>query len=55
MRLPTDATLLFGDGADPELARVWREERLPVLTVPALDRLGGGTGGRGHRHRRRLR
>jgi hypothetical protein len=31
MRLPTDATLLLGEGADPELARAWREERLPAL------------------------
>jgi thiazole synthase ThiGH ThiG subunit len=36
MRLPTDATLLLGDGADPELERVWREERLPLAP------LGGG-------------
>ena len=33
MRLPTDATLLLGEGADPELSRVWREERLPVLAL----------------------
>jgi hypothetical protein len=33
MRLPTDATLLLGEGADPELARAWREERLPVLAL----------------------
>lgn len=32
MRLPTDATLLIGPGAAPELEQVWREERLPVLT-----------------------
>jgi len=30
MRLPTDAILLLGDGADPELGRVWREEQLPL-------------------------
>ena len=33
MRLPTDATLLIGEGADPELERVWREQRLPVLPI----------------------
>jgi hypothetical protein len=31
MRLPTDATLLLGEAADPALAQVWREERLPVV------------------------
>jgi hypothetical protein len=33
MRLPTDATLLLGDGADPELGRVWREEQLPMRAL----------------------
>jgi hypothetical protein len=33
MRLPTDATLLLGDGADPELGRVWREEQLPLRAL----------------------
>jgi hypothetical protein len=33
MRLPTDTTLLLGDGADPELGRVWREEQLPLLAL----------------------
>jgi microcystin degradation protein MlrC len=33
MRLPTDATLLIGDGADPELERIWREEELPVTAL----------------------
>jgi len=33
MRLPTDATLLIGEGADAELERVWREESLPVLPL----------------------
>jgi hypothetical protein len=37
MRLPTDATLLLGPGADPELERVWREERLPTLTLPCRE------------------
>jgi hypothetical protein len=36
MRLPTDATLLLGEGADPELARTWGEERLPVLALGAM-------------------
>jgi hypothetical protein len=36
MRLPTDATLLLGDGAEPELIEAWREERLPVLAVDLL-------------------
>jgi hypothetical protein len=35
MRLPTDATLLCGEGAAPELERIWREERLPVLAIGA--------------------
>lgn len=40
MRLPTDATLLAGEGADPMLERVWREQQLPVVTLDfALDRL----------------
>jgi hypothetical protein len=49
MRLPTDATLLLGEGADPQLARVWREERLPVLTLageaaePDLEALATAT------------
>jgi len=38
MRLPTDATLLLGEDADPELARTWGEERLPVLALGALLR-----------------
>jgi hypothetical protein len=42
MRLPTDATLLLGEGADPEIARVWMEERLPALALDALDRLEAG-------------
>ncbi len=33
MRLPTDTTLLIGDGAAPELVEAWREERLPALTI----------------------
>jgi hypothetical protein len=37
MRLPTDATLLLGPGADPELERVWREERLPTLALPCRE------------------
>src|SRR5947199_3615155 len=38
MRLPTDATLLCGPGAAPELERVWRKERLPVLAIgPKLE------------------
>ncbi len=35
MRLPTDATLLIGEGADPALEAVWREERLPVAEIDA--------------------
>jgi hypothetical protein len=35
MRLPVDATLLLGQGADPALEAVWREERLPVAPVGA--------------------
>ncbi len=35
MRLPTDAILAIAEGADDELAAVWREERLPVLTLSA--------------------
>jgi hypothetical protein len=34
MRLPTDATLLIGQGAPPELEQVWREERLPLRALP---------------------
>jgi hypothetical protein len=37
MRLPTDATLLLGPGADPELERAWREERLPVRALPCTE------------------
>ncbi len=37
MRLPTDATLLLGPGGDPELERVWREERLPMRALPCTD------------------
>lgn len=49
MRLPTDATLLLGDDADPELQRVWREETLPVVALGAgmreadLEALGTAT------------
>ena len=44
MRLPTDATLLLGDGADPALAEVWRAERLPVAALDAeLDSLPTAT------------
>ncbi len=35
MRLPTDATLIIGAGAEPELEQVWGEERLPVVTFGA--------------------
>jgi hypothetical protein len=51
MRLPTDATLLIGPGAEPELERAWREERLPVLALEgelagveaALEAIGTAT------------
>ncbi len=33
MRLPADTILLLGDGADPELGRVWREEALPLRAL----------------------
>ncbi|HXT08905.1 MAG TPA: hypothetical protein VN715_18455 [Roseiarcus sp.] len=33
MRLPTDATLLIGPGAEPALEQAWREERLPMLAL----------------------
>lgn len=35
MRLPVDTTLLLGQGADPALEAVWREERLPVAAIGA--------------------
>ncbi len=35
MRLPNDATLILGAGADPALAEVWREESLPVAPLGA--------------------
>jgi hypothetical protein len=44
VRLPTDATLLLSESADPQLERVWREERLPVLASDAdLDGLETAT------------
>jgi hypothetical protein len=35
MRLPTDTTLLLGEGADPTLEAVWRDERLPIMAIGA--------------------
>jgi len=44
MRLPVDATLLLGEGADPALEAAWREERLPVADVDAdLEALSTAT------------
>jgi hypothetical protein len=51
MRLPTDATLLIGPGAEPELEQAWREERLPILALDgelagieaALEAIGTAT------------
>jgi hypothetical protein len=44
MRLPVDATLLLGEGADPALVEVWREERLPVAEIDAdLEALSTAT------------
>ena len=44
MRLPVDATLLLGEGADPALVEVWREERLPVELIGAeLEALNTAT------------
>ena len=47
MRLPLDSTLLLGAGADPELERVWREERLPLCALPCdeaqMEALGTAT------------
>ncbi len=37
MRLPADSILLLGPGADSELERVWREERLAVLSLPCAE------------------
>lgn len=40
MRLPTDTTLLLGPGSELLLEQVWREERLPVLSLdPGLEGL----------------
>jgi hypothetical protein len=47
MRLPPDTVLVCGPGAPPELAAVWRDERLPILPgedlEAALDALGATT------------
>ena len=51
MRLPTDATLLIGPGAEPALEQAWREERLPMLALDgdlsgieaALEAIGTAT------------
>lgn len=49
MRLPTDATLLIGPAAEPELEQAWREEQLPVLALDldgmeaALEAIGTAT------------
>ena len=44
MRLPTDATLLIGPGAEPALEQAWREERLPVAPIGTeLDALATAT------------
>ncbi len=51
MRIPTDAVLVIAEGADDELVAVWREERLPTLSLTddpaalgaALEALGATT------------
>ncbi len=47
MRLPPDTALLCAPDAPPELAAVWREERLPIVAAEnmeaALDAIGATT------------
>src|SRR5947209_8052309 len=37
MRLPADSILLLGADADPELARIWREEQLATRPLPCHE------------------
>jgi hypothetical protein len=44
MRLPADSILVLGEGADPTLVEVWREERLAEAPLGAeLDTLPTAT------------